>query len=126
MPTEDCDPTLVVWRLGPELQLWDLPRTRIATIWRQPENNGWWRAEWPHDPTSETPVAPLDLSVGHTVELAAPGSALIGYACVIAVQPDAVIAYYATDLGHVEHAGRYVVARWQDSQLQRARERFFT
>jgi hypothetical protein len=124
VPTEDRDPTLVAWRLGPELQLWDLPRTRIATIWRPPEHNHWCRAEWPHDPTSDAPVAPLDLSVGHTLELAAQDAALVGYACVIAVQPDAVIAYLAADFGHVEHAGRLVVARWQEAQLHRARDQF--
>ena len=99
---------------------------RQATIWRRPDDDCWCRAEWPRDPASDAPVAPLDLSVGHTLELVPPGAGRTKYACVIAVKSDAVVACRAEDLAAVERASRLLSTRWRASQLQRASEQFFT
>lgn len=116
----------MVWRLGPQLQVWDLARVQVATIWRAPEALSWHRVEWPHEPFGATPIAPVDLSVGHTLELTGSGAAPHEYACVIAVQAGAVIAYCTPDIVDVERASGQIVARWHETQLHRGREQYLT
>lgn len=67
-PTE---PAIV--RLAPDRTVLDPPwglAAALALVWpddRAP--GGWARAVWPLEPTSRRPVAPVDLHVGHVLEV---------------------------------------------------------
>lgn len=115
-------PALVVWRLGPQHQLWDLTHLHVATVWYA-AHNGWCRADWPADLSSRAPIAPLDISISHTLELTAPGG-LVGYACVVGIESDAVIAYFAPDWNHIEAASGEVAATWRQQHVERTARRF--
>ena len=50
--------------------IWGLAGSAIALVWpdeRRP--GGWTRATWPLEPTSLRPIAPIDLHIGHVLEV---------------------------------------------------------
>lgn len=61
-------------RLGPDRSVvdapWGLGVHAIANIWLDPPpSGGWARAWWPRSPVGLAVVAPLDLQIGHVLEV---------------------------------------------------------
>ena len=61
-------------RLGPDRSVvdapWGLGVRAIANIWLDPPPSGdWARAWWPRSPVGLAVVAPLDLQIGHVLEV---------------------------------------------------------
>ncbi|MGE0306156.1 MAG: hypothetical protein AB7Q27_10380, partial [Acidimicrobiia bacterium] len=53
---------------------WGIPIAAIAHVWLDPRApGGWGRATWPADPIRHLHVAPLDLHVGHVLEITSLG-----------------------------------------------------
>src|SRR4051794_16906952 len=64
-----------VVRIGPDRSLleppWDMLGCTVAHIWLDDHASGGLAgAVWPRDPWSNRPIAPLDLHLGHVLELA--------------------------------------------------------
>lgn len=117
---------LLVWRLGPQRQVWDLSApviTTVASIWLTGEPAAWRRAVWPHD--QGVPIAPLDLSAGHTLELCNHDQAAVTicYACVIDIAYDAIVAFTTPACDRALLAGDCVASAWLDANVNDARER---
>jgi hypothetical protein len=125
VPIEVREPTLAVWRLGPNSQVWDQRATQVATIWQDSDSDGWWRAEWPQDPYG-SPIAPLDLCVGHTLELRAIDATRAGYASVVAVQAGALVAVLSHDRDCATRISRQLHDNWRNGRLQDALAQFGT
>lgn len=52
--------------------LWGLATYSLALVWPDERAaSGWARVVWPVDPVSRYPVAPVDLHVGHVLEVSA-------------------------------------------------------
>lgn len=50
--------------------IWHLHADSLALVWPDERAaGGWARAVWPVDPASRRPVAPVDLHVGHVLEV---------------------------------------------------------
>jgi hypothetical protein len=66
-------PTVV--RIGPDRTLldapWEMFGCTVTHVWPDERvAGGWARVEWPVDISSRRPIAPLDLHLGHVLELA--------------------------------------------------------
>ncbi len=117
---------LVVWRTGPDRQVWELTApavTMVASIWLAGEPAAWRRAFWPYD-ANGVAVAPLDLNVGHVVELCTHGQAAITvrYACVIDIAPDTVVVLVASACDRALQASALIASTWCDARINDAWE----
>ncbi len=117
---------LCVWRLGPDHQIWDLTApaaTTVASIWLAGEPPVWRRAVWPQT-IDGVPVAPLDLSVGHLLELCThrPVMVTVRYACVLDIVSDAIVAFVTSDCDRAQQASILTDSAWRHARLNQAWE----
>lgn len=117
---------LCVWRRGPDHEVWDLTApavTTVASIWLAGAAPVWCRAVWPQT-TDGAPLAPLDLSVGHVLELCThrPGTVTVRYACVLNVASDAIVAFVTSDCDRARQASILTDSAWRDARLNDAWE----
>ncbi len=121
VPLQPSGPAVV--RLGSDRAVvdppWGIGVSAIANVWRNPmAPGGWARAWWPRSPLAAAVVAPLDLQVGHVLEVHGDdGRFAYGWIAdaddrrfVLAAAPDAFVA--------MEAAGR-ALAVWQAAELAR-------
>jgi hypothetical protein len=92
----------------------------VAHVWRDDRMpGGWVRATWPNDRWSHRPIAPLDLHLGHVLELSMQrGTALdVRYACVADAHPEHVVLVAAASAREAITMARRAVDVWQAAQL---------
>ena len=120
--TRPLEPAVV--RIGPDHTLldppWGMVGCAVAHVWlddRVP--GGWVRAAWPSDRWSNRPIAPLDLHLGHVLELSLQrGTALdVRYACVADADPGNVVLVAAASALEAVSMARRAVDVWQAAQL---------
>jgi hypothetical protein len=113
-----------VVRIGPDGTLldapWEMSGCSIAHIW--PDDRvagGWARVEWPVDAPSLRPIAPLDLHLGHMLEIRAQrgdGGRPI-YAIVADVDPQRLILVSAGSAAMALAMHHNAVDTWRCAEL---------
>jgi hypothetical protein len=130
-PQEVREPAVV--RIGPDRTLldppWDLVDYAVAHVWTDDHvPGGWMRVAWPSDPSSGRPIAPLDLHLGHVLELSwrngIGGAAFVYYACIADVDHQRIILVRAFSLSDAVEMARRVVDVWRAAELATTEERW--
>jgi hypothetical protein len=118
-------PTVV--RIGPDRTLldspWEVVDYSVAHIW--PDDRlagGWARIVWPAAGWSRRPVAPLDLHLGHVLELAVQHGTTsdVRYACVADADQARMVLVPAASAHDAISMAQRVVDVWHDAQLAQA------
>ncbi len=113
-----------VVRIGPDRTLLDAPWEMfgciVANVW--PDESvagGWVRVEWPADVRSLRPIAPLDLHLGHMLELSAQRCARGAphYAIVADVDPQRMILVGAGSAAMALATHHNAVDAWRRAEL---------
>ena len=116
-----------VLRLAPDRTVldrpWGLFPYSISTVWRD-ARSGWQRAQWPLASCDARPVAPLDLHVGHVLEVVAPtaGGSWTQYAWVADVDRQRVVVVPAMSRAAAVDAARFAVDTWRRAELAEVAE----
>lgn len=123
-PTEPrpvLEPAVV--RIGPDRTLldppWGMRGCAVAHLWiDETVPGGWARVAWPLEAASSRPVAPLDLHLGHVLELAQ-GSARCHalYACVAHADERRVVLVPAASALEAVSMARHAVDVWRANEL---------
>jgi hypothetical protein len=118
-----------VVRIGPDRTLldppWDLVGCAVAHIWPDDAvDGGWARVVWPVDSWWGRPVAPLDLHLGHVLELSVPYRTAVGvrYACVADVDQERMVLVPAASAFDAISMARGAVDVWRGAQLAAAED----
>ena len=118
-----AEPTIV--RLGQDRVVldppWGLRAQWWSHVWPDPSAPGGWRRFlWPNDVRYGLPVAPVDLCIGHVVELIVAGRPL--YAWVADAPGDRFVLVPALDAQRAVLAGRHAHGLWNEAELARVRQ----
>ena len=113
-----------VVRIGPDRTLldppWDIVGCAVAHIWCDDAvDGGWARVVWPVDSWCGRPVAPLDLHLGHVLELSVPRGTATGvrYACVADVDQERMVLVPAASAFDALSMAGGAVDVWRSAQL---------
>jgi hypothetical protein len=113
-----------VVRIGPDRTLLDAPWEMIgcivANVWRDERvAGGWVRVEWPVDVRSLRPIAPLDLHLGHMLELSAQQYArgAAHHAIVVDVDPQRMVLVGAGSAAMALAMHHNAVDAWRRAEL---------
>lgn len=115
-----------VVRLGVQRTVVDLPwglgLHGIASIWVDPTTDGGWaRAWWPRSHHGSSLVAPLDLQVGHVLEVHGDHGQFV-YGWVADVDEHRFVLAAASDACAAAEAARRALSVWQAAELARVEE----
>ncbi len=113
-----------VVRIGPDRTLldppWEMVGCAVAHVW--PDHHlagGWARVVWPVDGSSRRPIAPLDLHLGHVLELSAQqdGDRMVHYAVVADVDEQRMVFVPAGSAVDAASIARRAVDVWRAAVL---------
>jgi hypothetical protein len=113
-----------VVRIGPDRTLldppWEMVGCAVAHVW--PDGNlagGWARVMWPVDASSRRPIAPLDLHLGHVLELCTQqhGRRMARYAIVADVDEQRMVLVPAASAVDAASIARRAVDVWRAAEL---------
>lgn len=121
VPVRPCGPAVV--RLGLERTVvdppWGLGVHAIATVWRDATaTGGWARAWWPRLPLGTAVVAPLDLQVGHVLEVHG-DHGWFAYGWIADVDERRFVLAAAPDAFAAVEAASRALGVWQAAELAR-------
>lgn len=117
-----------VVRIGPDRTLldapWDMIGCAVAHIWADEKGaGGWVRVIWPLDGRSRRPVAPLDLHLGHVLELTVQGgSGVVVHGIVAEVDEKRMVLVPAATAVDATAIARRVVDVWREAELAAAKD----
>lgn len=126
MEPASCAPVVgpAVVRIGPDRTLldppWEMVGCAVTHIW--PDERlvgGWARVVWPVDVWCRRPVAPLDLHLGHVLELSAQydGRRSVRYAIVADVDERRMVLVAAASAVDAVSIARRAVDVWRAAEL---------
>lgn len=118
----EFEPAVV--RIGPDRTLldppWGLRAWVVAHVWIDDAvSAGWGRVAWPNDAASGRPIAPLDLHLGHVLELSVQEGTRrdVLYACVAEADDRRMVLVPAAPAFDAVAMARHAVDIWRVSEL---------